>query len=144
MIDLATLYKSQEFKLETASNLWFVSINDVNLNEVPPPEHNPYYNLLERGIRNDQLRIEDAHLDLAEKGNVILTRLNLMKFFNASAECIPAFLLPQEYRWLVKEESPLKEWLLKILMDRKLNSKRGLLYGVARLIEKCWPNFRSA
>jgi hypothetical protein len=143
MMDFTSWDKLQEFDIETAAKLWFASVNNVNLNEVPPPEHNPYYHRLAVGIDKDQLKIEDGHLDLAEQGIVRLTRFNLMKFFNASVECIPAFLLPQGYRWLAKEENPFKAWVVKALMEGKLDDNVGPKYWMAYLIEKVWPNFRN-
>ena len=144
MIDYTQWDSAQEFDIELAAKLWFASVNNVDITEAPAEELNPYYHRLIAGIRNDQLKIEDAHLVLAEKGRVILTRPNLMKFFNASAQSNPVFLLPPEYRWLHHEVSQLKTWLVKALMEGKLNDNFGPKYWVAYLIEKLWFNFRRA
>ena len=104
--------KLQEFDMETTATLWYASTNNVEILDIPPLELNPYYHRLTAGIRNDQLKIEDAHLSLAEKGSVIFTRSNLVNFLMTINEYIPLFLLPSEYRWLSKETSPFKTWLL--------------------------------
>jgi hypothetical protein len=96
------------------------------------------------GIRNHQLKIEDAHLALTEQGTVILTRFNLIQFLGAINEYIPMFLLPSDKRWLVKEESPFKAWLLKALTDGELDGNAGLKYWLASLIKKLWLKFRTS
>ena len=144
MIDFTYWDKSQEFELETAANLWFASVNNVDLTEAPLAELNPYYNRLTAGIRNHQLKIEGAHFVLAEQGTVILTRFNLIQFLGTLNEYIPMFLLPSDKRWLVKEESPFKAWLLKALTDGELDGNAGLKYWLASLIKKLWLKFRTS
>ena len=78
MIDFTPWDKLQEFDMETTTTLWYASANNVEILDIPSLELNPYYHRLTAGIRNNQLKIEDAHLSLTEKGSVIFTRSNLV------------------------------------------------------------------
>jgi hypothetical protein len=142
MIDFTPWDKLQEFDMETTAMLWYASANNVEILDIPSLELNPYYHRLTAGIRNNQLKIEDAHLSLADKGSVMFTRSNLVNFLMTINEYIPLFLLPSEYRWLSKETSPFKTWLLERLMEGKLNNNYGIWYWIACCVKKLWGKFK--
>ena len=61
----------------------------------------------------------------------MFTRSNLVNFLMTINEYIPLFLLPSEYRWLSKETSPFKTWLLESLMVE--TKKNGSVIGSERI-----------
>jgi len=148
MIDLSPWNKLQEFDLETAAKLWYASVNNVVIYEAPCAEDNPYYHRLIVGIQNHQLKIEDAHLLIAERGSVTLTRSNLIQFFRTVNEEIPIFLrsqnYQQEYQSLAVENSLLKKWISEGLAEGILNNNYTVKYWLARVLAFFWSAFREA
>ena len=141
-MDFSNWNNVHEFDIETAAKLWFVSDNNVEMSDVPSPEDNPYYHRLAVAIRNNQLKIADAHLPM--DGPAILTRWNLIQLFEDINEYIPIFLRPLEYQRLVNEGCRMKIWLIDCLMEGKLNGNRGVKYWFARVVVIIWPKFHSS
>jgi hypothetical protein len=142
MIDYKDWNRVHEFDLDTAAKLWYVSAKNVYISDVPPLEDNPYYHRLIAAIRNNQLKIEDVHLSMG--GPAILTRGNLIQFFEDINEYIPIFLRSLEHHRLVNEGCRMKKRLISPLIEGKLNGNRGIKYWFARAVVCLWPKFHGS